>query len=183
MAVVKIGKIGVAPGEVERLRNLLASPKRRAAVSRAVNLQSEVLKAICIEVAEEDIHHRPDSRRTRESLAHGAEYHDSFKVIPAKEVGVDRLKAAVVNDHPFARAVEKGTPAHQITASEAPKMIFPWNRQRNGPHDGRGMGNFLVTGKPTAGAKLVNHPGAGSKRVMERARRRYLARSRRALNR
>lgn len=184
MAVVKIGKIGVPPGEVERLRNLLASPKRRAAVSRVLNRESVKVKAICEQVAEESLHRRPDSRRTKESLAHGPEYHDSFHVLTAREVGVDKLKSGVYNDHPAAVKVEKGTNPHPIPASNAPKMIFPFNRKAPaGRNTGLGLGNFPVTGPPLGAAVVVDHPGSAPKRVMARARRRYLDRSRRALNR
>lgn len=176
------GKV-VLPADGEAyLRNLLQQPRMRPVVSRILNDASRDLKIVCEEVANEDLHRRPDDRRTKESLAHGPSYHESFEIITAKEAGPDKMKSGVRNTHPFARAVEHGTPAHLIVSYPG-KQSFPWNLQRLGPHNGAGMGDFLVTGDRNFAGNVVRHTGAGAKRIMARARRRYLDRTRKVLNR
>lgn len=176
--VVSVGKVALPPGGTDYLRHLLDDPKNRAVVARILNDESRALKATCEEVAEEDLHRRPTERRTRESLAHGPEYHDSFEIIEAKQLGPNKMKTGVENTHPFARAVEHGTPAHEIRSSG--RMNFPWNLRRQGPHDGAGIGDFLVDGDANFSGFKVSHTGAGAKRIMARARRRYLDRAKRA---
>lgn len=178
---ISLGRAALPPGGADYLRKLLDQPNQRAVVSRILNDESRKLKVICEQVAEESVHRRPDDRRTRESLAHGPEYHDSFEIVKAKTIGADKIKAGVENTHPFARAVEKGTPAHPIVSEGF--QVFPWNGQRNGPNDGAGMGDFLVSGARNARARVVNHTGAGAKNVMRRARRRYLDQAKRRVNR
>jgi len=182
MSLSLSGKLVLPDGGREYLRGLLNKPNQRAVVSRIINDESRALKVVCEEVSDEDLHRRPDERRSRESLAHGAEYHDSWEIIEARESGADKLQAGVRNTHPFARAVERGTPAHMIRSYGAGELRFPWNGRRTGPHDGGGLGDFLVSGGRNFSGFKVSHPGAGAKRIAARARRRYLDRTRRTLN-
>lgn len=156
----------------DHLHQLLSKPKNRATVSRILNAESAKIAAAAQQLAEQEVHRRPDSRRTRESLEHGREYHDSFEVVPAKLLGVDKLRAAVVNTHPMARAVENGTPAHEITAREAPQLRFPFNR---GPRGGVGvLGGFAVNwGGNSFIGQRVSHTGARGHRILARTLQAY----------
>jgi len=156
----------------DHLRQLLSKPQNRSAASRILNRESQTIADAAQLLAERELHRRPDSRRTHESLQHGREYHDSFEIVPAKLIGADRMRAAVVNTHPFARAVENGTPAHEITPSEAPQLRFPFNR---GPRGGVGvLGGFAVNwGGNSFIGQRVSHPGAHGHRILARTLQAY----------
>ena len=177
----------LAGSDVEaKLRNLLNDPRRRGVVTRILNAESRKILKVAEELAEDELHRRPDDRRSKESLAHGKHYHDSFRIIDAKERN-GRLQAGITNDHPAAMVIEKGAKPHPIDASDPDHPLF-WPLSVRSSAGGVGqLGSFPVTfeeAQSGSGAALqVDHPGVQPHRIMRRARDTYYQRARRQLNR
>ena len=159
----------------EAIRRNLETPRNRATAARLLNRESEKVKAICEEIAEADLHRRPDNRRSAESLAHGAEYHDSFEIVPANQGdGLDNMEVRVRNTHPAAHILEFGADPHAIPASSAPDLVFPYKGSGLGGRVGS-KGTFAVNwgGAIRFQGKSVDHPGVEPRRIMRRAMQRY----------
>lgn len=177
----------MSPDTEAKLRRLLADPRRRSGVVTLLNNEGRKMREIAEQISEDELHRRPDDRRTPESLAHGKEYHDSWRVVPAKEQGYDKITVKIGNDHPAARIIENGAKPHTIQApSDDPRdaLVFPFIGPvgRGGP--GR-KGGFAVPwgSAPEFFGTEVNHPGVGAHRIGRRARDTYRKRSKRILNR
>lgn len=157
----------VRPGSMVELGRLFASRKRRtAAVVILTREAAEVAKAGKV-IAENDLHRRDANRRTDESLAHGAEYHDSFEVA-APRISADRIEIRVGNTHPAARIIEGGSNPHPITPRRR-QLAFPFNGgARGGPNR---KGGFAVAwgSAPVMRSDGVAHPGSAPKRILYRA--------------
>jgi hypothetical protein len=162
-----------APDIEQQFRALAANPNTLAVAARLVNDESRILKATCEAVANEELHRRPEGRRSPKSAAHGAHYHDSFVIVTAKEQGYANVRAVVGNSHPAAHIIEKGAAPHEIRASNAKALKFPFN---GGARGGVGSkGGFAVNwgDGETMNRARVSHPGTTAHQIMARATRRY----------
>lgn len=163
------GSASIDPTQVEHLKQLLVrDTSARGTAASILNRESVRLRDIAQRITRNEIRDRPDSRRTPASLAHGKTYYESWDYVPAKLNGY-ALEVTVFNDHPFAAAVEKGTPAHAITPQGTHNLRFPFNGGARGA-EGR-AGEWAVDfdeGGPMA-RRRVKHPGAAPHRIMERA--------------
>lgn len=143
------------------------------------NKEGQKVKRIAERIAKDELHRRPDDRRTQSSLAHGKEYHDSFVVRQGERTGQTAAEVKIGNTHPAHAIIEKGSKEHPIpTGSKG--LIFPWKglaTQRSGP--GR-KGNFAVAygEAPTRKEPIgVQHPGTEAHNIMPRAAQEYAAKS------
>ena len=175
--------IRVDPAKLERaIANALNNPKAKATLSRLANDQGRKLVVIAKEIADAELHRRPNDRRTAESLAHGKEYHDSFgyRVDLSNPA---RVKVYVTNNHPAAGIIDNGSSGHTITARSkllrfpgdpATRVggIFPVPGQHPNFKRGR-AGDFPIAGPPWAFAGSVEHPGTKPHRILIRALDRY----------
>jgi hypothetical protein len=165
----------------------LDSPKARAKLARIANDESRKMVVIAEQVAEEELHRRPDNRRTAESLAHGKEYHDSFEVIPADVSNPSKVRAGITNRHPMARLIEHGSRRHPITPRGNYKLAFPSEGGANqtggivpvpGKHPNfrqgiRGEFPIEITSENITFRSMVDHPGTAPKRILQRVADRY----------
>lgn len=119
-------------------------------------------------ITRNEIRDRSDERRTAESKAHGATYYESWKVIPAKLNGY-KLEIVVYNDHPFAKAVENGTPEHIIVLRGSNKLSFPFNAGSRGSVGSAGAFAVEWGEGSRMSRQAVKHPGATGHHIMERA--------------
>lgn len=167
---VTVGSVHFTPEATARLARLLTTnSSTKGTAASILNRQGVQMVNIAARIARDELRERPASRRTRESLAHGDSYRNSFKIIPARESGYV-IQVAVGSTHPFARAVEHGTSPHPIEATNTKRLAFPFA----GPGLGGGpgfAGRFAVTSSeaPTAFPSIVNHPGATAHHVLARA--------------
>lgn len=138
-------------------------------------------------IAEAELHRRSSSRRTNESLAHGAEYHDSFKY-NARGSDVRSLHVRVGNTHPIATIIEKGSGEHPIYAKSNLKigMTFPWD---NATIFGKTSGvnsksqawiDWTDVDSVSMHVFTVEHPGTNAHRILRRAAERYRDRTARS---
>lgn len=181
---VTTANVRLADGDLERLRHLLETdPKLRSAAARILNRESEKVRVIAKEITEKEIHRRPQERRTKISLAHGAELHDSFEVVPAREVGPNQMKVSIRNTHPAFAAVNNGTPPHRIEPRVAKTLAFPFRGPVGKGQVGK-LGTFAVrTGDaPMFYPQGVDHPGAQGHQILQRALRTYRRRQGRVIN-
>lgn len=163
------GTVGVDPSQVAHLTELLArDPAARGTAASILNREGERMRDNAQRITRNEIRDRSDERRTAESKAHGATYYESWKMIPAKLNGY-ALEIVVYNDHPFAKAVENGTPEHVIVPRNAKKMTFPFNAGAQGSvgHAGAFAVEWSEGGRVFLNA--VKHPGATGHHIMERA--------------
>lgn len=196
MAVARQTSVRIDQAKLMRLiEKAIESPKARATLARVANDESRKIVAIAKELAEAELHRRPVNRRTKESLEHGAEYHDSFVIIPADTSNPSKVRAGITNTHPAARRIEKGTRGHDIPLGGAggKKLRFPgddvgeylvdpsrrggirtkdfWGRN---PRRREGVaGSWPLIGPPWVFREQVSHPGTEPKRILERAADRY----------
>lgn len=180
----RFGGLQATPETRAKLEHLLSNPKTRAAVARKLNRESEYIAQMCTQTAETELHRRSDDRRTDLSKSHGTHYVDSFVAVPAKEVGVDKLRVAVRNTHPAHRFVEKGTQPHRIEASQANVLHFPYAGSPGGHGGPRTFAPWAVEWSDTDGAFFgqgVDHPGAVRHEIMRRTLREYRRRAQRRL--
>jgi len=127
------------------------------------------------QIAEVELHRRPTERRTKESLRHGAEYHDSF-FYRVNMAGYPRqILVECGNRHPAAPIIRKGSTPHQIPST--PGWIrFPAGK---GSHVARGSkGTWAVNGPPWVSTTVaVEHPGQeAALEITLRAAHKYLGR-------
>ena len=169
---------------LRKIERALTSPQARGHLTRVANAESRKIKAFAEEIAEEELHRRPDDRRTAESLAHGKEYHDSFEIIPADSSNPSKVRAGITNTHPAAAIIENGSDGHPIEARSAKRLIFPSGGAAGGivPVPGKHSnfrqgqkGTFPVeiTPENKTTAIIVNHPGTAPRRILARAADRY----------
>lgn len=174
-----IRDVQAGPSAKAALRRIIAdprnTPKLKAIARREVRQMAEAGEAI----SETDLNRRPSDRRTRESLAHGAEYHDSWATTEPRLEG-DRIIAKAGNTHPFAPAVEAGTPAHAIVprAGGPGVLKFPFNGGGRGAPNRKGAFAVAWGEAPTMRSNGVGHPGAVAHRIMYRAVIRWKSQSR-----
>ena len=118
MAVARQTSVRIDQAKLMRLiERAIESPKARATLARVANDESRKIVVIAKELAEAELHRRPVNRRTKESLEHGAEYHDSFVIIPADTSNPSKVRAGITNTHPAAGIIENGSPPHYIIAN------------------------------------------------------------------
>lgn len=188
MALARRSNVRIDQAKLTRLINrALESPRAKATLARIANDESRKMVVIAEQVAEEELHRRPEERRTRESLAHGKEYHDSFVIIPADTSNPTKVRAGITNTHPAAAIIEKGSRPHTIQATGSPgRLVFPWDppSERGGIRQVPGMapqfrqgvrGEFPIAyseGEISA-FNHVSHPGTEPKRILERTADRY----------
>lgn len=187
MAVARQTSVRIDQAKLMRLiERAIESPKARATLARVANDESRKIVVIAKELAEAELHRRPANRRTKASLEHGAEYHDSFVIIPADTSNPSKVRAGITNTHPMAALIEHGSPPHYITANTSSGLVFPWDppstaggiRQVPGKSSRFRQGTkgvFPVNygDAPTAAAARVSHPGSEPKRILARAADRY----------
>jgi hypothetical protein len=188
MAVARQTSVRIDPAKLMRLiERAIESPKARATLARVANDESRKIVVIAQQLANDELHRRPANRRTKASLEHGAEYHDSFVVIPADTSNPSKIRAGVTNLHPAAGIIENGSPPHEIQATGSPgRLVFPWDppstaggiRQVPGKSSSFRQGTkgvFPVNygEAPTVAFNHVKHPGSEPKRILARAADRY----------
>lgn len=186
MTVVRWGNLRLGPAALAKIEAQLASPRTRGTAVRIMQRTAQQVADECKLLAEEELHRRPDHRRSEESLAHGAEYHDSFVIVPARDTGYDKLRVGVTNTHPAAKILELGADEHVIRArAGGPDLNFPWIGYPVG-RGGPGAKNpFAVVASGQTGEmtrRRVNHPGVGPRRILSRSLRRYRRRANKVLN-
>lgn len=183
MPNIRFGHLQATPETLEKLRRFAANPKTRAVVSRKLNAESAYIAQQCKLVAEGELHRRPDDRRTPLSLAYGKHYVDSFEAVPAREVGANKLRVVVRNDHPAHPMVEKGTVPHTIAARNAKQLVFPYVGYPAGHGGPNTFAAWIVSGdKDTLFVgQEVQHPGAAPHEIMRRVLREYRRRAQRRL--
>lgn len=157
----------------------LGSRKARTLAQVIANKEGQKVKRIAERIAREELHRRPDNRRTKSSLSHGKEYHDSFVVRQGERTGQTAAEVKIGNTHPAHAIIEKGSKGHPIPTGSK-ELIFPWDGaaiQKSGA--GR-KGSFPVaygeapTRKEPVG---VQHPGTDPHHIMDRAAREYASKS------
>jgi hypothetical protein len=188
MAVARQASVRIDQAKLMRLIDkALESPKARATLARVANDESRKIVVIAQQLANEELHRRPANRRTKASLEHGAEYHDSFVIIPADTSNPSKVRAGITNTHPAAGIIENGSPPHEIQATGSPgRLVFPWDppstaggiRQVPGKSSSFRQGTkgvFPVNygEAPTVAFNHVKHPGSEPKRILARAADRY----------
>lgn len=188
MAVARQTSVRIDQAKLMRLiERAIESPKARATLARVANDESRKIVVIAKELAEAELHRRPANRRTKASLEHGAEYHDSFVIIPADTSNPSKVRAGITNTHPAAGIIENGSPPHEIHwRGPNNPLLFPWDppstaggiRQVPGKSSRFRQGTkgvFPVNygDAPTAAAARVSHPGSEPKRILARAADRY----------
>ena len=142
MAVARQSSVRIDQAKLMRLIDkALESPKARAHLARVANDESRKIVVIAQQLAEAELHRRPADRRTKESLAHGAEYHDSFVIIPADTSNPSKVRAGITNTHPAAGIIENGSPPHYIVANSSSQLAFPWDP----PSTAGGIRQILAT--------------------------------------
>lgn len=158
------------------LGRLFADRQRRQRAVVILNAEASAIAAAGKEIAEHDLHRRPANRRTAESLAHGAEYHDSFKVEDPK-ITNSRIEIRVGNTHPMAKLIEGGSPEHPITPTTGPLLVFPFRPGTRGAPNRKGDFAVAFGEGPKRASRGVRHPGTAAKRIMYRAMLRGVSRS------
>ena len=186
MAVERGASARIDPIAIQRLiENATASPQAKGQLTRRVNREGQKLLEIAQGLAEKELHRRPAERRTKESLAHGKEYHDSFYVKTANPRSPREVAIRVGNDHPAASIIEDGAVPHYIFANTSSGLRFPGS----GGEEARGgivpvkgkhsnfrqgkKGTFPVNGPPWAYRDVVEHPGVNPRRILARATDQY----------
>lgn len=127
MPALRFAKVRLTPASEAHLRHLLDNPQRRAAAARILNDQSRLLVQIGEKMTEEDLHRRSVERRTAMSLNHGREVQDSWEIVPAREIGPDKLRVGARNTHPAFPILDAGTRVHDILPRNGAHLIFPFN--------------------------------------------------------
>jgi hypothetical protein len=187
MAVARQASVRIDQAKLMRLIDkALESPKARATLARVANDESRKMVVIAQQLANNELHRRPADRRTKESLAHGAEYHDSFVIIPADTSNPSKVRAGITNTHPAAGIIENGSPPHYIIANTSSQLAFPWDppstaggiRRVAGKSSSfrqgtKGVFPVAYGDAPTMHANSVLHPGSEPKRILARAADRY----------
>lgn len=187
MAVARQTSVRIDQAKLMRLiEKAIESPKARATLARVANDESRKIVVIAKELAEAELHRRPVNRRTKESLEHGAEYHDSFVIIPADTSNPSKVRAGITNTHPAAGIIENGSPPHYIIANTSSQLAFPWDppstaggiRQVPGKSASfrqgtKGLFPVDYNSAPTFHTNSVLHPGSEPKRILARAADRY----------
>lgn len=121
MAVARQTSVRIDQAKLMRLiEKAIESPKARATLARVANDESRKIVVIAKELAEAELHRRPVNRRTKESLEHGAEYHDSFVIIPADTSNPSKVRG---RDHEHAPSRPPDREGHQ-----GPRHPLGWGR-------------------------------------------------------
>ena len=196
MAVARQSSVRIDQAKLMRLIDkALESPKARATLARVANDESRKIVVIAQQLANEELHRRPANRRTKASLEHGAEYHDSFVIIPADTSNPSKVRAGITNTHPAAGIIEHGARSHNIPLGDPgeKKLRFPgdddggytvrkelrggirtkdfWGRN---PRRREGVaGQWPLIGPPWVFREGIGHPGSEPKRILARAADRY----------
>ncbi len=196
MAVARQSSVRIDQAKLMRLIDkALESPKARAHLARVANDESRKIVVIAQQLANNELHRRPADRRTKESLAHGAEYHDSFVIIPADTSNPSKVRAGITNTHPMAALIEHGSKGHDIPlgGGSGKKLKFPGDEDggytvdkslRGGirtkdfwganPRRREGViGMWKLSGPPWTYPEDVRHPGTEPKHILARAADRY----------
>jgi len=187
MAVARQTSVRIDQAKLMRLiEKAIESPKARATLARVANDESRKIVVIAQQLANDELHRRPANRRTEASLEHGAEYHDSFVIIPADTSNPSKVRAGITNTHPAAGIIENGSPPHYIIANTSSQLAFPWDppstaggiRQVPGKSASFRQGTKGVfpvdyNSAPTFHTNSVLHPGSEPKRILARAADRY----------
>lgn len=187
MALARQSSVRIDQAKLMRLIDkALESPKARATLARVANDESRKMVVIAQQLANNELHRRPADRRTKASLEHGAEYHDSFVIIPADTSNPSKVRAGITNTHPAAGIIENGSPPHYIVANSSSQLAFPWDppstaggiRQVAGKSSSfrqgtKGVFPVAYGDAPTMHANSVLHPGSEPKRILARAADRY----------
>lgn len=169
MRVALDGQPSIDPSQLQHLRYLLARDAgARGTAASILNREARRMRDAAQRITRNEIRDRPDSRRSAESLAHGKTYYESWDFKPARLNGY-RLEIVVFNDHPFARAVEAGTPEHVIAPRGPHKLSFPFNGGARGSVGSAGRWAVDFDEGPRMARAGVKHPGAAPHRIMERA--------------
>lgn len=164
---MRLAVTGLKGGRVD-VGRVMNDPRNRPKIIRILEREAVAVEDAGSDIAETDLHRRPDDRRTPESLAHGAHYHDSWAHGPVDFQG-NRAEIKVGNTHPAARMVEGGTDAHSITPVTAQRLAFPYNGGGRGRPNRKGSFAVAWSDAPTTKRKAVNHPGAAAHRILYRA--------------
>ena len=187
MAVARQTSVRIDQAKLMRLiEKAIESPKARATLARVANDESRKIVVIAKELAEAELHRRPVNRRTKESLEHGAEYHDSFVIIPADTSNPSKVRAGITNTHPAAGIIENGSPPHYIIANTSSQLAFPWDppstaggirqvpvKSASFRQGTKGLFPVDYNSAPTFHTNSVLHPGSEPKRILARAADRY----------
>ena len=187
MAVARQTSVRIDQAKLMRLiERAIESPKARATLARVANDESRKIVVIAKGLAEAELHRRPVNRRTKESLEHGAEYHDSFVIIPADTSNPSKVRAGITNTHPAAGIIEYGTRRKDYPIPARALLVFPWDPpsvrggirrvQGKAPQFREGAkGQFPVaySDGPIVAFPRVKHPGTEPKRILARAADRY----------
>lgn len=187
MAVARQTSVRIDQAKLMRLiEKAIESPKARATLARVANDESRKIVVIAQQLANDELHRRPANRRTKASLEHGAEYHDSFVIIPADTSNPSKVRAGITNTHPAAGIIENGSPPHYIIANTSSQLAFPWDppstaggiRQVPGKSASfrqgtKGLFPVDYNSAPTFHTNSVLHPGSEPKRILARAADRY----------
>lgn len=181
--------------DIARTMQLNATPRGRATAARILNYHARRIVKIAEEIAAAEFRQdRPEGRRPPENQDK-PHYVQSFKILPATQVSINRQEVRWGNTHPAAHIIEKGAREHTITArtrypyasgtglgpGQPGFLVFPYKpgaTRANTP--GGPPGNWPVdfaNGRRGGGSKAVvpevQHPGSPAFRILERAIRRY----------
>jgi hypothetical protein len=187
VALARRSSVRIDRAKLERLiERALESPRAKATLARVANNESRKMVAIAEQIANEELHRRPADRRTKASLAHGKEYHDSFVIIPADTSNPTKVRAGITNTHPAAAIIEYGSSPHYMIAGSSSKMVFPWDppstpggirpvpgKSPNFRQGTKGIFPVPYGSAPTYAFDAVLHPGTEPKRILERTADRY----------
>lgn len=171
-------KIDAPPRLDAKIRHLNVDPRRRATAGRYINHGTRQLIGIVQEMADAELRTRVQWRRRTQ----GPRYRDSFKVLPNRQEGIDKMVGGFVNTHHFAKGLEHGVrDQHPIWPSNARRLKFPFRagstRSRLGGPPGNWPAGF-AKGNARFTTLVKRHPGSPAFKFIGRARARYRRRAR-----
>lgn len=175
---MKVVQTNLQTGGLARaIAEALGSQQARNFAGQVANGEGTKLAAEAKGIAEEILHRRPENRRTKSSLAHGKEYHDSYTVTPMSPRSDEAAAVMVTNDHPAHAIIEKGSRGHKIPSS--PGLVsFPWDPpSTKGTPTTKGVFTIEHKGELNDAFAQVEHPGTAPKRILRNAVTRYRQKS------